>query len=59
VKTLTQMAKEIGTIVRGWLRRDHWPLWMDYWASDEELWEAEKQTRAQLSQGVREAKREG
>ena len=47
-KTLTQMAKEIGTTkstVRRWLRRDHWPLWMEYWASAEEFWEAARQDR--------------
>ena len=39
-KTLTQMAKEIDTskaTVRRWLRRDHWPLWMEYWASVEDI----------------------
>ena len=48
-KTLTQMAKEIGTTkstVRRWLRRDHWPLWMEYWASAEDIWEAARQDRA-------------
>ena len=45
MKTLTQMAKEIGTTkstVRRWLRRDHWSLWMQHWASAEDLWEAER-----------------
>jgi len=35
-KTLTQMAAELGTTrstVRRWLRRDHWDIWMDHWAS--------------------------
>ena len=60
-KTLTQMAKEIGTTkstVSRWLRRDHWAHWMDHWASAEEIWKAEQQTRAQLPQEVREAKRQ-
>jgi hypothetical protein len=42
-KTLTQMADELGTTkstVRRWLRRDHWELWMENWASADELWEA-------------------
>ena len=61
VKTLTQMAKEIGTTkstVRRWLRRDHWVLWMEYWASAEDIWEAEQQARAQLPHEVRVAKRQ-
>src|SRR5262245_37704818 len=40
-KTLTQIAREIGTTkgtVRRWLRRDHWDLWMEHWASVEDLW---------------------
>ena len=35
-KTLTRMAAELGTTrstVRRWLRRDHWDIWMDHWAS--------------------------
>ena len=42
-KTLTQIGREIGTTkatVRRWLRRDHWDLWMEHWASIEEIWEA-------------------
>ena len=42
-KTLTQMAREIGTTkntIRRWLRRDHWGLWMEYWGSAEEMGEA-------------------
>jgi hypothetical protein len=41
-KTLTQIALDIGTTrhaVRRWLRRDHWELWMEHWASVEEIWE--------------------
>jgi len=37
------MAAELGTTkstVRRWLRRDHWELWMEHWASAEEIWEA-------------------
>jgi uncharacterized protein YjcR len=48
-KTLTQMAAELGTsksTVRRWLRRDHWDLWMDHWASVEEIWEAATQDPA-------------
>jgi hypothetical protein len=47
-KTLTQMAAELGTTkgtVRRWLRRDHWDLWMEYWASADELWEEMKANR--------------
>ena len=58
-KTLTQMAKEIGTTkttVRRWLRRDHWPLWMEYWASAEDMWEAARQERENLPQRERQAK---
>ena len=47
-KTLTQMAAELGTAkstVRRWLRRDHWDLWMEYWASVEEIWEDMKAER--------------
>ncbi len=47
-KTLTQMAAELGTIktiVRRWLRRDHWDLWMAHWASVEERWEAGERGR--------------
>ena len=57
-KTLTQMAKEIGTTkstVRRWLRRDHWALWMEYWASAEEIWEAARQERELLPQRERQA----
>jgi IS30 family transposase len=49
-KTLTQMAKEIGTTkstVRRWLRRNHWHLWMEHWASVEDIWEAARQDREQ------------
>jgi IS30 family transposase len=48
-KTLTQMAAELGTTkstVRRWLRRDHWDLWMEHWASVEEIWEARQQERS-------------
>ena len=41
-KTLTQMAAELGTTkstVRRWLRRDHWELWMENWASVDAIWE--------------------
>jgi hypothetical protein len=41
-KTLTQIARETGTTrptARRWLRRDHWDLWMEHWASVEEIWE--------------------
>src|SRR5262245_23440733 len=44
--------------VRRWLRRDHWALWMEHWASVEDIWEAEQQHRAQLPQQVKEAKRQ-
>ena len=50
-KTLTQMAAELGTTkntVRRWHRRDHWDLWMDHWASADELWEAALQDRTRL-----------
>ena len=58
-KTLTQKAKEIGTTKttgRRWLRRDHWPLWMEYWASAEDMWETARQERANLPQRERQAK---
>ena len=41
-KTLTQMAAELGaskSTVRRWLRHDHWELWMEHWASVDEIWE--------------------
>jgi hypothetical protein len=41
-KTLTQMAAELGTTkttVRRWLRRDHWELWMEHWASVDDIWQ--------------------
>ena len=47
-KTLTQIAAELGTnrnTLRRWLRRDHWELWMNHWASVDELWEASQQER--------------
>jgi uncharacterized protein YjcR len=50
-KTLTQMAAELGTTkstVRRWPRRDHWDLWMEHWASVEEIWEAAIHDRARL-----------
>ena len=53
------MAKEIGTTkctVRRWLRRDHWPLWMEHWASANELWEAARQERELLPQRQRQAR---
>ena len=58
-KTLTQMAKEIGTTkttVRRWLRRDHWALWMGHWASAEEIWEAAQRDRQRLPQRERQAR---
>jgi IS30 family transposase len=58
-KSLTQMAKQIGTTkstVRRWLRRDHWALWMDHWASAEEIWEAERRDRHRLPQRERQAR---
>jgi hypothetical protein len=36
------MAAELGTTkstVRRWPRRDRWQLWMENWASVEEIWE--------------------
>ena len=39
-KNLTEIAHDIGTsraTVRRWLRRDHWTLWLQEWASAEEL----------------------
>jgi hypothetical protein len=42
------MARETGlakSTVRRWLRRDHWSLWMEYWASAEDIWEAAQQDR--------------
>ena len=57
-KTLTQMATEIGTTnstVGRWLRRDHWPLWMQHWASVEDIWQAARQDRQRLPQQEREA----
>jgi uncharacterized protein YjcR len=51
-KTLTQMAAELGTTkntVRRWLRRDHWDLWMEYWASVEEIWEEAQRNRRLMS----------
>jgi IS30 family transposase len=56
-KTLTQMAKEIGTTkstVGRWLRRDHWALWMEFWASAEEIWEAAQRDRQRLPQRDRQ-----
>jgi hypothetical protein len=47
-KTLAQMAAELGTTkttVRRWLRHDHWDLWMEHWASAEELWQAAQENR--------------
>ena len=60
-KTLTQMAKEIGTTkstVSRWLRRDHWALWMEHWASVEEIWEAAQRDRQRLPQQERRAKQD-
>jgi len=40
--TLTQSAAELGTTkntVRSWHRRDHWDLWMERWASVEDICE--------------------
>jgi hypothetical protein len=53
-KTLTQMAAELGTTrptVRRWLRRDHWDLWMEHWASVDEIWEASQQERSAAYSG--------
>src|SRR5262249_37177524 len=39
---------ELGTTkstVRRWLKRDHWDLWMEHWASADELWEAPQRGR--------------
>ena len=55
-KTLTQCANEIGitkSTVGRWLRRDHWPLWMEYWALAEEMWEAAQQDRQQPDRRAR------
>jgi hypothetical protein len=55
-KTLTQMAAERGTTkttMRRWLRRDHWELWMEHWASADELWEAAIHDRARLQEEKR------
>ena len=51
-KTLTQMATELGTTkntVRRWLRRDHWDLWMEHWASADEIWEEMRAERGSKS----------
>ena len=51
-KTLTQMAAELGTTknaVSRWLRRDHWELWMEHWASVEEIWEDMKAERESMA----------
>jgi uncharacterized protein YjcR len=43
------MAAELGTTkntVRRWHRRDHWDLWMERWASVEEICEELKRERA-------------
>ena len=43
-KRLAQIAEEVGTTrstIRRWLRRDHWELWMEHWASAQEIWDAE------------------
>jgi predicted transcriptional regulator len=73
-KTLTQIAREIGTTkdtVRRWLRRDHWDLWMEHWASVEEIWAARgdatsagdqrtpPELRAFLAQSLAEIKGQG
>jgi hypothetical protein len=42
------MVAELGTIktiVRRWLRRNHWDLWMEHRASVEEMWEAGERDR--------------
>ena len=42
------MGREMGTTkdtVRRWLRRDHWDLWMEHWASVEEIWEEGQRDR--------------
>ena len=59
-KTLTQMAAELGTTkntVRRWLRRDQWDLWMEYWASVEEIWEAAQRSRQRMSPHKRQTER--
>jgi len=53
-KTLTQIAAELGTTkttVRGWLRRDHWELWLEHWPTVEDLWEARQQERLATHSG--------
>ena len=59
-KTLSQMAREVGTTkntVRRWLRRDHWSLWTQHWASVEEIWEAAQRDRQRLPQREWQARR--
>jgi hypothetical protein len=54
-KTLTQMAAELCTTkstVRRWLRRDHWELWMENWASVDELWVAATQEPARQREAM-------
>jgi predicted transcriptional regulator len=72
-KTLTQIAREIGTTkntVRRWLRRDHWDLWIEHWASVEEIWEGDgdrspvdqhtqRELRAFLAQSLAEIEAHG
>jgi uncharacterized protein YjcR len=51
-KMLTRMSAELGTsksTVRRWLRRDHWDLWMEHWASVEEIWEDMKAERESMA----------
>jgi hypothetical protein len=53
-KTLTQMAAELGTTtktMRRWLRRDHWDLWMEHWASADELLEVGQRERTTALSG--------
>ena len=32
-------------------RRDHWLLWMEYWASAEDMWEVAQQEKERLPGG--------
>jgi predicted transcriptional regulator len=60
-KTLAQIGREIGTTkstVRYWLRRDHWDLWMDHWASAEEIWEEMQRDKALLPRQQRDPLRQ-
>jgi predicted transcriptional regulator len=46
---MKEIAADIGTTtttVRRWLRRDHHSLWMEYWPSANELWDAAQMEKA-------------